>query len=69
MSAGEILKYSLYLFFAVISPFFLTKGIYGLIKNKGNYSFKIVWNCIAYIYGAIILTLFFIKLIYFVSII
>lgn len=67
MSVGEILKYSLYLFFGILSPLFLAKGIYGLIKNRGNYSFKIIWNCVAYFYGAIILTLFFIKLIYFVG--
>ena len=60
----EIFKYFLYVFIAFLTPYFLAKGLWGLIKNKGEYTFKILWYNSAHLFGVVILIITFIRLLF-----
>ncbi len=64
MLETEIFKYFLYVFIAVLTPYFLAKGLWGLIKNKGKYTFKILWHNSAHLFGVVILIVVFIRLLF-----
>ena len=64
MLETEFFKYLLYVFIAFITPYFLAKGLWGLIKNKGKYTFKILWHNSAYLFVVIILIMTFARLLF-----
>ncbi|MBF5058721.1 hypothetical protein NEPTK9_000220 [Candidatus Neptunochlamydia vexilliferae] len=60
----EIFKYFLYVFIAFLTPYFLAKGVWGLIQNRGKYTFKVIWHSSAHLFGVTVLIIVFIKLIF-----
>lgn len=61
MLETELFKYLLYVFIAFLTPYFLAKGLWGLIQNKGKYTFKILWYNSAHLFGVVILIIAFIR--------
>jgi len=66
-STGDIMKYSVYFFTFIASPLFVALGANNLIKNKEKYTFKVLWDSFSFFYGAIVLNIFFIKLVFYVG--